>query len=92
MERQLALFATDAASLLDEATEADSAWTHAPREESEERFGEYQLVVDALSERLYDAREAYAATLDDDAAEEYRREFDRLARKRFRAFTGLLDA
>ena len=91
VERQLDLFAVDEARLFEEASTADDAWTHAPREESEERFGEYQLVVDAIAERLYDVRESYAATLDDGTAEEYRAEFDRTARKRHRGYTGLLD-
>jgi hypothetical protein len=92
VERQLALFATDEASLLEEAAAAYRAWTHAASAESEERFGEYQLVVDAIGERLYDLREGYADTLEDVAADEYRAAFDRAAAKRFRAFTGLLDA
>ena len=91
VQRQLDLFATDEAALLVEAEETDAAWTHAAREESEERFGEYQLVVDTVAERLYDLREAYAATLEGDTADEYRAAFDRGARKRFRRFTALLD-
>ena len=65
--------------------------THAPREELEERFGDYQLVVDAIAEGLYGVREDYAATLDDDTADTYRRAFDRMAKRRFRAFVGLLE-
>jgi hypothetical protein len=91
VERQLELFAADEAALLEEAAGADEAWTHAPREESEERYGDYQLVVDAIGERLLDTREAYASTLDDEPASEYRAAFDRAARKRFRAYAALLD-
>jgi hypothetical protein len=92
VERQLDLLAADEASLLEEAAAADEAWAHATREESEERYGEYQLVVDAIAERLLDTREAYASTLDDEAAvDEYRAAFDRAARKRFRSFTALLE-
>jgi len=91
VDRQLDLFESDAASLLQEAREADAAWTRAGRDESEERFGDYQLVVDAVAERLYDLREAYASTLEGVAADEYRRAFDRAAGKRFRDFTGLLE-
>ncbi|HXF97910.1 MAG TPA: hypothetical protein VNJ46_04785 [Gaiellaceae bacterium] len=90
VERQLDLFAVDEAALLEEAAEADAAWTAAPPEETEERYGDYQLVVDAVAERLYDVREAYAATLGERAAEEYRREFNRAALRRFRRFAGLL--
>ncbi len=92
VERQLELFASDEASLLAEAEDADAAWTNADRDRSEELFGDYQLVVDAVAERLLDVREAYASTLEDDVAAEYRAAFDRAARKRFRGFTGLLEA
>ena len=63
VERQLDLFA-DETELLDEAREADAAWSSAAADESEELYGDYQLVVDAIGERLYDLRETYAATLD----------------------------
>jgi hypothetical protein len=89
--RQLDLFERDEASLLAEADEADAAWTRAGRDESEELFGDYQLVVDLVAERLYDVREAYASTLEGAAAIDYRTAFDRAANRRFRAFTGLLD-
>ncbi len=69
VERQLDLFAADEASLLEEAREADAAWTSARPDESEELYGDYQLVVDAIGERLYDLRETYMATLDDAAAD-----------------------
>lgn len=91
VERQLDLFGSDEASLLVEAGEADAAWTRAGRAESEELFGDYQLVVDTIAERLLDLRETYAATLDEDAAAVYRAAFDRQARKRFRRFAGLLE-
>jgi hypothetical protein len=91
VERQLDLFAADEASLLEEAAEADAAWTKADRGESEELYGDYQLVVDAIGERLYDTREAYAATLDEAAADEYRGDFDAAARKRFRRYASFLE-
>jgi sirohydrochlorin ferrochelatase len=89
--RQLDLFAHDEASLLAEAAEADAAWTNATAEESEELFGDYQLVVDSLGERLYDLREAYAASLDEGTAQDYRAAFDRAALKRFPGFAGFLE-
>jgi hypothetical protein len=91
VRRQLDLFEDDAGELLAEAAEADAAWTRADREGSEELFGDYQLVVDEIAERLLDVRETYAATLDEPVAHEYRAAFDRAARKRFRPFAGLLD-
>jgi len=90
VDTQLDLFATDEAELLQEAEEADAAWTKADRDETEELYGDYQLVVDAIGERLYDIREAYAGTLDEEAAEEYRATFDAAALKRFRRLATFL--
>lgn len=91
VERQLDLFEADEAPLLEEAREADAAWTSAGADESEELYGDYQLVVDAIGERLYDLREAFASSLDEQAAEDYRATFNRAATKRFRRFAALLD-
>lgn len=88
--RQLDLFAEDEASLLLEADEADAAWTRADADDTEELYGDYQLVVDTVGERLYDVREAYAATLDVRAAAEYRTAFDKAALKRFRRLAAFL--
>ena len=65
IERQLDLFSADEAELLDEAAASDAAWTSAPREESEERYGDYQLVVDAVADRLAEIRDHYASALDE---------------------------
>jgi len=90
IDRQLDLFASET-DLLDEAVAADAAWTDASADESEELFGDYQLVVDAIGERLYEIRESYAATLDDSAADEYRAAFDRAVRKRFGRLAAFLE-
>jgi hypothetical protein len=90
VRRQLDLFEADQAPLLEEAEAADAAWTKAPREETEERFGDYQLVVDEIAERLLDIRETYASSLDDRTAEDFRAAFNRAAVKRFRPYTALL--
>lgn len=91
IERQLDIFAVDEAPLISEAEEADAAWTNAGRDETEELYGDCQLIVDALGERLYDVRETYAASLDEGAADEYRTLFNRSALKRFRRFAGFLE-
>ena len=83
VERQLDLFEEDEAELLEEADEADAAWTNADADETEELYGDYQLVVDAIGERLYDIRESYARSLDEPTAREYRVAFDRAVEKRF---------
>jgi len=91
IERQLDVFAADEAALLAEAEEADAAWTHAERSEAEELYGDYQLVVDALAERLYDVREGYASTLDEQTAAVYRGAFNRASVKRFRRLASFLE-
>ena len=90
VDHQLELFASET-DLLDEAAAADAAWTDADADESEELFGDYQLVVDAIGERLHGMRETYAATLDESAADEYRAAFDRAARKRVGRLAAFLE-
>ena len=90
VSRQLDLFATDEAALLDEAQQAGKAYTRADRDSSEEAFGDWQLIADGIGERLLDLRETYAATLDDDAGADYRRAFNRAAASRLHGFTELL--
>jgi hypothetical protein len=91
VQRQLDLFAADESTLLEEAADADAAWTNAAREETEERYGDYQLVVDAIGDRLHDIREAYAATLENGAADDYRDAFDAAAVKRFPRLASFLE-
>lgn len=90
--RQLDLFETDEADLLAEIAEAEDAWSRAPREEAEERYGDYQLAVDAAADRLLDIRESYAGTLGEDVvADAYRASFNRAALRRYRRLSTLLD-
>lgn len=87
---QLALFAEDESELLHEAAGAEAAWMRAGRDTAEEAYGDYQLVVDAIADRLLDVREAYAATLSDDGVDAYRRAFASGAAKRFRRYASLV--
>lgn len=82
ISRQLDLFEDDA--VLVEVLEAKDRYDRAPRDEAEDAFGDYMDVVDATKEALADMRDAYARTLDPDAAEEYEAAFERAARKRWR--------
>ena len=91
VRRQLDLFAADQAPLLEGAEEADAAWTGAAREDSEELYGAYQLVVDEIGDRLYDIREGYASSLDELTGDEYRAAFYKAAVKRFRRFAAFLE-
>jgi hypothetical protein len=88
---QLDLFASDQASLLEEASQADAAWSNADADQSEELYGDYQLVVDTIAEHLYELRETYASTLDGPAADEYRNAFNRAVSKRFRRYASFLE-
>jgi hypothetical protein len=88
--RQLDLFADDDADLLAEAVAAEQAWNSASAEDAEEAYGDYQLVVDAIADRLLDIRESYARTLDEEAASAYAAAFTQAATRRYRRYTTLL--
>ncbi len=90
VERQLTIFGEDEAELIHEAEEAEAAWNAAGRDTAEEAYGDYQLVVDALADRLLDLREAYAATLDPGTADAYRAAFGAAAARRFRRYASLV--
>lgn len=90
VDRQLDLFESET-ELVAEAVEADAAWSRADADASEELYGDYQLVVDAIGEQLHDLRETYAATLEDETAEEYRSVFDKAARKRLGRLAAFLE-
>jgi NTP pyrophosphatase (non-canonical NTP hydrolase) len=91
VRRQLDLFTIDESGLLEEAQEADDAWTNAEPAETEELYGDYQLAVDEIGERLFDVRESYASSLDERGAERYRSTFNRAAKRRFRRFAAFLE-
>lgn len=83
VRRQLDLFQDDEAELLREVDAGERAYDDAAREDAEEAYGDYQLVLEAAAERLGEIRDAFAATLDADSADAYAQAFDRSARKRF---------
>ena len=86
IRRQLDLFADEHADLIEEADEALRAYDAADRDEAEELYGDYQLVVEAATEALADIRDGFRQTLGDDAADRYEDEFNRAAAKRYPAF------
>ena len=88
--RQLDLFEQDEAELLEESAEAERAYDEAERDEAEEAYGDFQLVLDVAAARLVELRDAYAGTLDEDAAAAYSDAFRRAARRRFPRLTGEL--
>lgn len=83
IRRQLELFVEDEQELLREAKAAERAYDAAEREEAEEAYGDYQLVLESIADRLEELRDTYASTLDADAAGAYAQAFARAARKRF---------
>ena len=89
VERQLDLFESET-ELLTEAADTDAAWTSAGADDSEELYGDHQLVVDAIGDALQDLRETYAASLDENTADEYRATFDTAAHKRFGRYASAL--
>jgi hypothetical protein len=88
--RQLTFFQVDESELLQEALEAEEAWVRAGRDTAEEAYGDYQLVVDAIADRLLEIRDTYALTLAPDNADEYRRAFAATAARRFRRHASLV--
>ena len=86
IERQLALFQDEHASLIEECDEAEAEYRRADRDEAEERYGDYMDLVESGTELLADLRDAYAATLPEDAAESYEQEFNRAVGRRLPRF------
>jgi hypothetical protein len=80
---QLDLFAEDEKELLREAEQAERAYDDADRDDAEELYGDYQLTLEAIGDRLAELRDTYTATLDEEAAGVYEQAFARVARKRF---------
>lgn len=91
VERQLDLFQREYAGLMGDCEAALAAYNRAPRDEAEERYGDYVDLVDAAREALVEYRDAYARTLDEEAGEEYEDAFNRLVRKRLPRFGLELD-
>jgi hypothetical protein len=91
VERQLELFGTEHAGLIRDCETALEAYNAAPRDEAEERYGDYVDLVDAARDALVEYRDGYARTLAAEAAEEYEEAFNRLARRRLPRFGLELD-
>jgi len=91
ISRQLDLFERDRAGLIHDAEAAERAYVRAPRDEAEERYGEYVDLVETATEAPADIRDHFAATLDEDAAERYVADFNRAVRKRLPRFALEID-
>ena len=86
ISRQLDLFEREHRGLIDDCVAAERAYDRADRDEAEERYGDYMDLVETGTELLADIRDHFAATLGDDAAEEYEAAFNRAVLKRLRRF------
>ena len=84
--RQLDLFVRDNLDLLEACDTAERAYDRAGRDEAEERFGDYQELVETGTEILAELRDNFASTLDEAAAEEYEDAFNRAVEKRLPRF------
>ena len=86
IDRQLDLFERENRGLIDDCIAAEHSYTHAGRDEAEERYGDYVDLVETGTEVLADLRDNFASTLEDDPADEYVAAFNRAVLKRFRRF------
>ena len=86
ISRQLDLFVRDNLDLLEACDAAERAYDRAERDEAEERFGDYQELVEDGTEILAELRDNFASTLDEDTAEEYELAFNRAVAKRLPRF------
>jgi hypothetical protein len=91
IERQLDLFAQEDAEFLARVDEAEREYDRADREDAEEVFGRFQELVEFGTETLAEMRDAYAASLDSDAADEYIAEFNAVVHRRLPRFALEID-
>jgi hypothetical protein len=86
VSRQLDLFTAENAGLVSDVEAALAAYNRAPRDEAEERYGDFLDLVEAGTDELIELRENYASSLDPDAAEDYRAAFNDAVRRRLPRF------
>ena len=86
VSRQLDLFEREEAGLLADCEAAERAYDRAPRDEAEERYGEYVDLVETGTELLATLRDNYASTLAVENAVEYEQAFNRAVVKRLPQF------
>jgi hypothetical protein len=86
ISRQLDLFVRDNLDLLEACDTAERAYDRAERDEAEERFGDYQELVEDGTEVLAELRDNFASTLDEASTEEYEAAFNRAVEKRLPRF------
>ena len=65
IDRQLDLFLSEDGDLLDDVDRGLERYNAADRDEAEELYGDYQLAIEAATDRLAELRDAFAGTLED---------------------------
>ena len=86
IDSQLDLFEREHRDVIEEVATRLEAYNRADRAEAEELYGDYVDAVETATEALADMRDRFKQTLDEDAAEEYEREFNRAVKKRWSMF------
>lgn len=86
IRRQLELFEREHRGLIEDCVAAERSYNRAGRDEAEERYGDYQDLVETGTEVLADIRDTYARTLDEETADEYEEAFNRAVAKRLPRF------
>jgi hypothetical protein len=86
VERQIGLFEAENQGLIRDTEAALDAYNRAPRDEAEERYGDYLDLVETGTDELIELRDNFAASLDEDSYEEYHAVFNRTVRKRLPRF------
>ena len=86
VRRQLDLFTAENAGLVGDVEAALAAYNRAPRDEAEERYGDFLDLVETGTDELIELRENYASSLEVDAAEDYRAAFNDAVRRRLPRF------
>jgi hypothetical protein len=84
--RQLDLFVRDNLELLEACDAAELAYDRAERDQAEERFGDYQELIENGTEILAGLRDNFASTLDEETAAEYEEAFNRAVEKQLPRF------
>jgi hypothetical protein len=84
--RQLDFFELEHGGLVRDCAAAEEAYDRAPRDEAEERYGDYLDLVETAANLLAEARDGYKLMLDEATAAEYELEFNRAVAKRFPRF------
>jgi hypothetical protein len=91
IKTQLDQFAVVHRGDIEECDERLAAYNAADRDEAEELYGDYVDAVEFATELLADIRDNYARFLDEDADEEYQREFNRAVEKRWKPFASEIE-